>query len=119
MGRNTSKIKIQFFDTCWCSRNPKGRSKTTGATQFRRVEDAVAAAEKYSHDRGYTCDYFFCETCCYYHVCPFQAPPGSIPDEDRWTPSKHRAFHARIRKERAEEEAARRAEEVAVIAARC
>jgi hypothetical protein len=116
MGRYRVRTKIQFFDTCWSISS--GRGARGGATRFYTLAEADAAAEKYSSDRGYLCEGFFCEACEYFHVGPSQAPPGSIPDEDRWSPAKHRERRALIQKARAEEQAARHAEEEAAIAAR-
>jgi hypothetical protein len=74
-----SRTKIQFTDVCFGS-----------STKYVRLEEASAAAEKYSRDRGYQCQACWCEKCKRFHVRQRQAPPGSIPDEERWTPAKHR-----------------------------
>jgi hypothetical protein len=74
-----SKIKIQFFETCYWSRVYKN---VQGATQYRTFEQAVAAAEEYSRDRKYLCEGFYCENCEKFHV---RQATGPSPNEDRWT----------------------------------
>jgi len=63
-------------------------------------------AEAYSIERGYLCEAFKCEKCAGFHIRQSQVP-REIPEEDRWSPARHRANRARIKAE----SAARRAEE--------
>jgi hypothetical protein len=82
------------------------------ATVFSSLEKATEAAEEYSLDRGYLCEAFLCK-CGKFHVRQSEQP-RAIPEEDRWLPSRHRARRARI----AEVQAASRAEEERVLAAK-
>jgi hypothetical protein len=96
----TKKVLTKlYFYSC------NGAATALGARCSTSLPTAMRAAEEYSLDRGYPCEAFLCENCKQYHVRQSLAP-REIPEEDRWTPSRHRALRARVR----EMEAARRAE---------
>jgi hypothetical protein len=58
---STKKIKIQFTETCFGT-----------ATRFSTQAEARAAAHKYSKQRRYRCEGFFCQTCERFHVRPLK-----------------------------------------------
>jgi hypothetical protein len=107
--KHKSKIRIQFYDKCWCEPASDGKRKqkkdSHGASQFCYLVAATVAAEEYSRDRGYECEPFFCEACKFFHVRASTKPRPPIPYEQTWW-----GVRAAMKRE-AEER--RRAEEVA------
>lgn len=63
-------------------------------------------AEAYSLERGYPVEPFLCEACSSFHLRQSQVP-REIPEEERWSPARHRAVRDRFKAE----QAALRAEE--------
>jgi hypothetical protein len=86
MPSNKVRTKLYFF------------SCHGAASNFTSLEKATEAAEVYSLDRGYPVEAFFCDACRQYHMRQSEAP-REIPEEDRWTPGRHRALRARIKAE--------------------
>ncbi len=101
------------------------------ATAFPSLEKATVAAEEYSIDRGYPCEVFLCEGCKHpldghskrvsisFHIRQSQVP-REIPEEERWSPARHRALRARIKEENAARHAEKervREEKLAVVRA--
>jgi len=84
----STKVRTKlFFFTCHGA-----------ASNYPSLEKATKAAEVYSLDRGYPVEAFHCDACKLYHIRQSTAP-REIPEEDRWTPARHRALRERIKAE--------------------
>jgi hypothetical protein len=66
------------------------------ASNYTTLKGATEAAEVYSLDRGYPCEPFFCDACKRYHMRQSEAP-REIPEDDRWSPARHRALRVRLK----------------------